>query len=225
MYSILIIEDDLCLGKSLQTLFTKRNCTAKLCTNISNSYKFLEKKNPDLVIADRVLPDGDGIEIVEYLKDYSYKTKVLMLSKKSEVENRVEGLANGADDYLAKPFSSKELILRVDSLLNKDKLSSIEFIEIGNLKLFYTNGNFMIEKISIPIRKREIDLLHCLMIHHGQVVSRHQLINWVWGCNSNLPTLSTIDVYITRLREKLGPHKKYLKTVRGFGYQLKLPAD
>jgi len=225
MYSILIIEDDPCLGKSLQNLFSKRNCTTKLCTDISGSYKFLEDKNPDLVIADRVLPDGDGIEVVEYLKDYSYKTKILMLSKKSEVENRVEGLSNGADDYLAKPFSSKELMLRVDSLLNKDKLSSIDSIQIGQFKLLYNKGIFLIQDVNNPIRKRESDLLHCLMIHNGQVVSRQQMINWVWGCNTNIPTRSAIDVYVTRLREKLGPHKKYLRTVRGFGYQLKLPVN
>jgi DNA-binding response OmpR family regulator len=222
MHSILIIEDDPCLGKSLQKLFSQKNCLTKLCTNIDSSYQYLEQKNPDLVITDRILPDGDGIEIVEYLKDYSYKTKVLMLSQKCSVENRVEGLKNGADDYLSKPFSSQELILRVTSLLQKNKLNSNQSIQIGPIKLFYEKGQIQVDNETHKIRKKESDLLYCLMVHHKQVVTRQQIIDWIWGCTDNIPTRSAIDVYIKRVRDKLGIHKKNLKTIRGYGYQLKL---
>lgn len=223
MHSILIIEDDPCLGESLTNLFSDKKYSTTICTNADSTYKFLETKNPDLVIADRVLPDGDGLEIVEFLRDYSYKTKVLMLSEKCLVENRVEGLQNGADDYLSKPFSSQELLLRVNSLLCKIKQPSQNFIEVGALKLFYEKGQLEINKKIKKIRKKETDLLYCLLAHHGQVVTRQQMTDWIWGCSNDIPTRAAIDVYVKRIRTTLGEYRKYLKTIRSYGYQLKLP--
>lgn len=225
MHSILIIEDDPCLGQTLAKLFTDKTYQTTICTNINSSYKFLEVNNPDLVIADRLLPDGDGIEIVEFLKDCSYKTKVLMLSSKCDVENRVEGLQIGADDYLNKPFSSQELLLRVNSLLCKTKNTPQNFIEIGDMKLFYDKGQLEINNENKKIRKKEAELLHCLFIHHGQVVTRQQLTDWIWGCSNEIPTRAAIDVYVKRIRTTLGKYRKYLQTVRGYGYRLKLPVN
>ena len=170
-------------------------------------------------------PDGDGIEIVEFLKDYSYKTKVLMLSTKCDVENRVEGLENGADDYLSKPFSSNELLLRANSLLYKTKNSPQKFIEIGALKLFYKKGQLEISGQNKKIRKKENELLHCLLVHHGQVVTRQQILDWIWGCSNEIPTRAAVDVYVKRIRATMGEYRKYLTTVRGYGYRLKLPVN
>lgn len=221
MHSILIIEDDPCLGSTLQSLLNSSHCKTTVCQSVSETYQYLETNNPELVIADRLLPDGDGLEIVDYLKNYSFKTKVLMLSQKSDVENRIEGLKNGADDYLAKPFSTKELELRICSLLNKNKFTENESLKIGNLEFFPQKGTINLNSETLKLRKKESDLLHCLISHKNQVVTRQQIIDWIWGCTEEIPTRSAIDVYIKRIRDKMGEYGKSIRTVRGFGYMFK----
>lgn len=221
MHSILIIEDDLSLGKTLKNLLSNKQCKTTVCRSVDQSYQYLETNNPELVIADRLLPDGDGIEIVDFLKNYSYRTKVLMLSKKCDVENRIEGFKNGADDYLAKPFSSQELKLRIDSLLNKNKFSKNNSIRSGDIEFFPKDGKIVVGLNVTKLRKKESDLFHCLISHQNQVVSRQQIIDWVWGCSDEIPTRSAIDVYIKRIRDKVGINKINIKTIRGFGYMFK----
>jgi DNA-binding response OmpR family regulator len=224
MKSILILEDDLSLAKTLSNILLKDIHLVKVAHSLEKAYSYLEKNNPDLVIADRVLPDGDGIELVKFLHNSSFKTKILILSTKNEIKNRVEGLQGGADDYLSKPFSTTELLLRVNSLLNKKKITSTNCLKFGPIKLHADDGIVELGGKKIKLRKKESEILNCLFTHQNQVVSRQKITNWAWGCSSEIPSHATIDVYIRRLRIILAKHAPIIQTVRGFGYKAILPA-
>lgn len=225
MSEILILEDDLTLAQTIAQLLDNCGLNTKICKHITSAYEYLKTHQPDLAIIDRVLPDGDGLEIAEYLKETSFKTKVLILSQKSETISRVEGFKKGADDYLAKPFSSQELKLRVESLTNKTKHHQRQSMVIDSIKIYPNESLIEIDHQPKKLRKKEIQVLQCLITHHDQVVTRGQLESWLWGCKEEIPTRTALDVYIKRVRQHLGKHQEQLTTVRGFGYQFKTKAD
>lgn len=225
MSEILIIEDDLVLAQTIGQLLDNSGMTTKICRRINSAYDYLKHHQPDIAIVDRVLPDGDGLEIAEYLKETSFKTKVLILSQKSETISRVEGLSNGADDYLAKPFASQELKLRIESLTNKTKHHQRQSLVVDSIKIYPNESLLEIDHQPKKLRKKEIQVLQCLITHHDQVVTRAQLENWLWGCKEETPTRTALDVYIKRVRQHLGKYQTRLTTVRGFGYQFKTLAN
>lgn len=225
MSEILIIEDDLSLAQTIARLLDNCGLKTRVCRRISSAYEYLKTHQPDIAIIDRVLPDGDGVEIAEYLKDTSFKTKVLILSQKSETISRVEGFKKGADDYLAKPFSSQELKLRVESLTNKTKHHQRQSMIIDSIKIYPNESLIEIDHEPKKLRKKEIQVLQCLITHRDQVVTRGQLESWLWGCKEEVPTRTALDVYIKRVRHHLGKHQEQLTTVRGFGYQFKTRAN
>lgn len=220
MSKILIVEDDLMLAQTLSQLLGSCKFEIQICKRLSSAYQYLDQNQPEVVIIDRVLPDGDGLELVEFLHDHSYKTKILVLSQKAETISRVEGLKSGADDYLAKPFASQELKLRVNSLIQKTKCHKRQILNLGQIKIFPDDNLIEIGQQIKKLRKKEIQLLACLGSHQGQVVTRRQLENWLWGCQEEIPTRTALDVYIKRVRQHLGEYQIWLRTIRGSGYQL-----
>lgn len=220
MSKILIVEDDLMLAQTLGQLLSSCQFEIQICRRLNSAYRYLDQNQPEVVLVDRVLPDGDGLELVEFLHDHSYKTKVLVLSQKAETISRVEGLKRGADDYLAKPFASQELKLRVNSLIQKTKCHQRQVVNLGQIKIFPDDNLIEIGKQTKKLRRKEIQLLACLGSHHGQVVTRKQLENWLWGCKEDIPTRTALDVYVKRVRQHLGEYQVLLRTIRGSGYQL-----
>lgn len=218
MSEILVIEDDINLAQTISLLLDNCGYLTQICRRISSAYEYLNSHQPELVILDRVLPDGDGLEIVEYLKESSFKTKIIVLSQKSEAINRIEGLSSGADDYLTKPFSAQELKLRIQSLSNKTKRHQQQTIDFEQIKVYPNESYIEINNKVVKLRKKELQLLHCLLTHHDQVVTRGQLENWLWGCQEETPTRTALDVYIKRVRNHLGEYQNLIKTVRGYGY-------
>lgn len=223
MKTIFLVEDNASLRSSISSFLISRNINVIPCSDLDSAYLQLEKITPDLMIVDRVLPDGDGLELVEYISNVAFQIKTLILSDKKDVEDRIDGFSSGVDDYLGKPFSSKELNFRVLSLLAKNKIKSESIIELGPIKLFVDDGYVQVDSENIIVRKKELQLLQCLARHQGQVVSRDQIIDCVWGYGNEIPVASTIDVYIRRLRMLLGEYGGMIKTVRGFGYKLTPP--
>lgn len=219
MSNILILEDDLTLAQTIARLLDSCGFNTQICRRLTSAYAYLASQQPDLAIIDRVLPDGDGLEIVEYLHETSFKTKVLILSQKAETLSRVEGLTKGADDYLAKPFSAPELKLRILSLANKTKQHSRKSFAAGQVEIFPQENLIKIGQKIKKLRGKETQLLHCLLVHPNQVVTRQQLENWLWGCQEDIPTRSALDVYVKRVRRHLGEKQACLKTIRGCGYQ------
>lgn len=215
---ILIVENDLSLAKTLvEHLSAKKH----LCTTVATTAKAFEEIEQytfDLVIVDRVLDDGDGIEVVDFLHLVQPNVKVLILSSKGAVADRVKGLESGADDYLPKPFSLVELTIKVEKMLNIEKMAQPEELRMGALSIKPQSGEVLLNTVKKVMRKKECAILTYLVRHKNQVLSRERIIETVWGYSENAPTSATLDVYIRRIRMFLGEHKDFIQTVRGFGY-------
>lgn len=217
---ILIAENDLALQKMLKNYLSKKyDCVSS--GTIDQTLKILEKDKIELIVLDRLLDDGDSISILDYLDEVFFRTKVICLSHKDKVADRVEGLKAGADDYLPKPFAINELLIRIERLLQKEKIQNSNVITFNNIKLFPHKAVVEINKKTIFLRRRESQLLSCLMIHRGQVVSRKTLIKYIWSGEDYIPEQSTLDVYVRRLRIALGKYGELVVTVRGLGYLIK----
>lgn len=218
MKHILIVENDSTLAQTLATHLQTKKYFCTVCDSVETAITELESFSYDLVILDRILSDGDGIVVAEFISDFAYQTKVLILSEMSQIQERIKGLEHGADDYLAKPFSISELALKIKKLLNTQKIRTFEQLTLGPLNIIPETGEISVHNKKIYIRKKEIQLLACLIRYKNQVVSREKIIDIVWAGSYDLPTQSTLDVYIRRIRVSLGEYKNYIKTVRGFGY-------
>ncbi|MFT5469239.1 MAG: two-component system phosphate regulon response regulator PhoB [Verrucomicrobiales bacterium] len=175
---------------------------------------------PDLILLDLMLPEMDGFAVLHHLKD-SRKTAgipIIMLTAKGTQDERIEGLAMGADDYVSKPFSPKELVLRVKAVLRRTSADS-GMMTHGPLKLDKNKLMLMINGAEIELTATEFKLLLCLMESPGESVGRSDLLQRVWGYGDHIQT-RTLDTHVKRLREKLGDEGDQIETVRGVGYRL-----
>ncbi len=218
MKKILILEDDQQLQKLLQNAFKYLyDCT--LAGTLSAAYAALDTTAFDLVVIDRRLPDGDGLEVIEYLHDTAYQTKIVALSSRGELQDRLAGLEGGADEYLAKPFSLAELKIKIEKLLKVDKKIEQSIIKSGNITFCSETGVVTFGNKEINLRRREAEILHCLLRYKNQVVTREMIMDDVWASEDSYPSATTLDVYIRRLRVLLEDYSKLITTIRGFGYK------
>ena len=183
--------------------------------------KLLREKKVDLVVLDRMLPDGDGLDLCRKIRE-RYEIPVLMLSALGEVEDRVEGLNSGADDYLPKPFQFAELIARVRALLRRPntgpKKSPDKEINSGELRILPQQRRVYQSGEEVELTPKEFELLHFLVIQKGRVYSKDDLVSHLWGSDFDGFT-NTVEVHISALRQKLGDEKRrMIRTVRGVGY-------
>ncbi len=177
----------------------------------------------DLIILDRMLPKKSGMQIIQSLRKKDNKTPILMLTAKTQVNDRVQGLNAGADDYLGKPFAFSELLARIKALTRRRDQEIKSILKIDDLQVNTSNYEVKRGKKQIKLSKKEYVLLEFLIRHKGQVVTKEQIVEQAWSFDSDvLP--NTAQVYIGYLRNKIDrpfPKKKPLiKTVRGFGYKL-----
>jgi two-component system phosphate regulon response regulator PhoB len=178
---------------------------------------------PALIILDLMLPKLSGLEICKVLKsDASTKhIPIIMLTAKAEEVDKIVGLELGADDYVTKPFSPRELVLRVNRSLRrgKDKPAGMEKLSVGELLLDHARHEVTVKGIPVELTATEFKLLALLMDRRGRVQGRDRLLNDVWGYESVIDT-RTVDTHVRRLREKLGALASYIETVRGVGYRI-----
>ncbi|MGI9243427.1 MAG: response regulator [Verrucomicrobiales bacterium] len=182
---------------------------------------------PDLIILDLMLPGRSGVQVFKELRLDS-RTKalpILMLTAKAQLDDVIAGLELGADDYLTKPFSPKEMVLRVKALLKRSKTADArsELVR-APYHLDKNNQNFFLEGKKVDLTPTEFKLLLLLVERCGQAQSREDLLREVWGYRDSTNS-RTLDTHIKRLREKIGPHASDIETVRGVGYQLSLAAE
>jgi len=179
--------------------------------------------SPSLIILDLMLPGMSGLEICKVLKGdaATRHIPVIMLTAKGEEVDKVVGLELGADDYVTKPFSPRELILRINRSLRrgKDKLPTLEKLTVGELVLDHARHEVLVKGETVDLTATEFRLLALLMERRGRVHGRDRLLNDVWGYESAIDT-RTVDTHVRRLREKLGPLANYIETVRGVGYRI-----
>lgn len=217
MKKILVVEDNEIIIKGLKYLLEQEQFEVQVCLNAQEAMNIIGKQEFDLIVLDIALPDGNGFELCEYIKQYT-DIPIIFLTAKDEEQDVVKGLDMGAEDYIIKPFRNKELISRINNVLrrfNKEN-NKIEYanIEINlDQKAVYVNGK------NVEFTKLEYKILLLLLSNVGKTVTREQILDKIWDVAGNFVNDNTLTVYIKRIRAKLGK-EDIIKTVKGIGYQV-----
>jgi len=220
---ILVVEDEAPIREMLCFVLEQNDYQPIEAEDYDSAVNLLIEPWPDLILLDWMLPGGSGIQFIKYLKREAMTRDipVMMLTARGEEEDRVRGLEVGADDYISKPFSPKELLARIKAVMRRISPMAVEeVIEIQGLSLDPSSHRVMSEKQPLEIGPTEYKLLHFFMTHPERVYSREQLLNHVWGTNVYVED-RTVDVHIRRLRKALEAtgHHRMVQTVRGTGYR------
>lgn len=218
---ILVVEDDEEIADVLRRSLRNEGYEARTAADGLQGLSAAAEFNPDLLILDLGLPGMDGIEVCRRFREQG-DVPILMLTARSEVEDRVEGLDSGADDYLVKPFERQELLARIRALLRRRPPRGSASITVGDLSLNPDTREVRRANREIELTNREFELLEYLMRNQRLVISREQLLDQVWGYDP-LAATNTIDVFISNLRRKLESNgeSRLLHTKRGAGYTIK----
>jgi two-component system, OmpR family, response regulator MprA len=223
MPTVLIVDDDLKLLKMLQRTLVYENINALTAANGQEALELVDIHRPDLIILDWMMPKIDGLQVIERLRAEHNQTFILMLTARDALENRVEGLESGADDYLVKPFAPAELVARVHALLRRAEVRpERQAVSFSGLTLDPFSHTVQLDEIPIELTPTEFELLHYFMRHPGQVLERIQILNNVWGYDFGGED-NVLEVYVGYLRKKLeaGGRPRLIQTVRGIGYVLR----
>lgn len=222
---ILVIEDELQLARHLTRSLTRHGHEAESLHDGADGLKFALFNPPDLIVLDLNLPGMDGFAVLSRLRESKCPSRVLILTARGEIENRVKGLNAGADDYLAKPFSMDELVARVEALGRRGMApNAADLLDVADLRLDVHQRQVMRSGTVIPLSPREFQVLQVLMEEPGRVFSRTELSKRVWHRDHDYDT-RTVEIFITRLRKKLdsGFDEPLIHTIRGVGYTIKPP--
>lgn len=220
-FSILVIEDDIPTLDFLKTSLLEEGYTVHTADTGIKGMEQVETHPIDLVLLDLHLPDMQGESICKRIKENFANTKVILLTAKGSIEEKVRGFGLGADDYITKPFAAEELVARIQARLRKtdteDTVLKIADLELNTKTIEVTRSGKV-----IPLAAREFKLLEYLLQNQGIVVTREMILNRVWSYTFEVES-RVVDVYIGYLREKVDKpfKKKLIKTVRGFGYTIK----
>ena len=221
--TIYIVEDEPDIRETLAYNLSQEGFKVSEFSDAESCLDKIQKKKPDLLILDLMLPGMSGLDLCKQIRtDKSLQNlAIIMLTAKGEEVDRIIGFELGADDYVTKPFSVRELILRVKVILKKqnDAVENNELVEFGPIKLNLDAHEVLINDDEIILTALEFKLLKHLIQRRGRVQTRDQLLGDVWGYSSEITT-RTVDTHIKRLREKLGTVGDYIQTVRGVGYRL-----
>ena len=220
---LLLVEDEKRLAEALAYIFKKNNYGIDLAYDGKTGQEMAETGIYDLIVLDRMLPKKEGVSVLKDLRAQGIKTPVLLLTAKDAVEDRVEGLDAGADDYLIKPFATEELLARVRALARrKNEQFTGEKLQVASLVLDPLKCEIICENEKAKLTLKESQLLELFMRNRGQVITKEQILDRVWGLDSDVE-LNNVEIYIHYLRKKLNPEKSRvrLETVRGIGYCLK----
>ena len=220
---ILIIEDEPDIRKTLEYNISREGYEVISASSLSEGREKLESASFSLLLLDLMLPDGSGLDLCRELKqDKSLSSMpVIILTAKDDEVDKVVGFELGADDYVTKPFSVRELILRVKAVLKRGERRSDNMEvqrQFGELKIDVDSHEVFVNDEQVSLTALEFKLLRQLVDRRGRVQSRDQLLSDVWGYSSDVTT-RTVDTHIKRLREKLGDMGKYVQTIRGVGYK------
>jgi two-component system phosphate regulon response regulator PhoB len=221
MERILIVDDDPDIQRLVRYNLTHAGFEVVAAETGRKALDSVQERPPDLIVLDLMLPDLDGNEVCRILRrqDNSRRIPILMLTARGDEIDRVLGFELGADDYVMKPFSPRELVLRVKSILRRMKTERSAMLRSGTIQLYPERRQCFAGDNSIVLTAKEFDLLHELMRAHGNVLTRDVLMDRVWGYHGEA-TSRTLDTHIRRLREKLGADGSRVETVRGVGYRM-----
>jgi DNA-binding response OmpR family regulator len=224
---LLIIEDELPMRTALVETLTAEGYRLQSAADGISGLELACTGTFDLILLDVMMPGLDGYAVCKELRRRGRTMPVLMLTAKGQIDDRVDGLDSGADDYLVKPFSLKELLARVRALLRRQEREqgTPELLELGSCSIDLKRACVIRNQETLPLSEKETGMLRLLAGMRGETVSREKFLDVVWGYNA-YPSTRTVDNFITGLRSKLEKdptHPRFLITVRGVGYRLELP--
>lgn len=222
-HHILIVEDEKSIRDMVYFALDSEGYEIDEAVDGKQATEKLAQKNPSLILMDWMLPDTSGLELVRRIRrdEYTRDIPVIMLTAKTEERDKVEGLDSGADDYITKPFSVKELSARIRAVLRRfESGDSDNKLSYGKLELDLDAHQVLVEGVQVEVGPTEFRLLEFFMTHPDKVYSRAQLLDYVWG-RSKFVEERTVDVHILRLRKLLKPYNCHtmVQTVRGYGYR------
>jgi two-component system response regulator RegX3 len=225
MSKILVVEDEESFRDALAFMLTKEGFEVVLAATGLEGIQQFESANPDLILLDLMLPEVAGTEVCKYVRTKS-STPIIMLTAKDTEIDKVVGLELGADDYVTKPFSTRELIARIRAVLRRggetdDQTMSGQLLEIGGVSMDLDRHELSVNGVQVSMPLREFELLELLMRNAGRVLTRGQLMDRIWGANY-VGDGKTLDVHIKRIRAKIEAdpaNPVLLSTVRGLGYR------
>lgn len=232
--NILIVDDESSIVTLIQYNLEQAGFQTAAAFDGEEALQKVLSEKPDLIILDWMLPKLDGMEVCKQLRQQKIMTPILMLTAKDEEVDKVLGLELGADDYMTKPFSPRELIARVKAILRRqqflsehqgEEVQESDFLQVGDVKIYQNLYEAYYKDQLLELTPKEFELLLYLMKNKGRVLSRDQLLNAVWNYDFAGDT-RIVDVHISHLREKIEENTKkphYIKTIRGIGYKFEEP--
>ena len=225
--NILIIEDEYSLADAVAETLKGEKFNVCIKTNGEDGEDAALTENYDLILLDVMLPKKNGFEILRYLRQEKIKTPIIMLTAKSEIDDKLNGLEHGADDYITKPFSMRELMARIKAVLKRtNNIENTDCLKFGDISLDLKNAKLKSSNNEIQISGKELELLEQLLLNKNQISSRENLLERIWGYESDTE-YNNLEVYITFIRRKLKlvDSKVNIKAVRGIGYKLEEKND
>ncbi len=230
---ILVIEDEPDINKTISYNLLTEGFEPISVYNLLEADDWIQSNSPDLILLDLMLPDGSGLDFCKRIKSKNKfnNIPIIILTAKDDEVDKVVGFELGADDYVTKPFSVRELILRIKAILKRktitphsENVDSNESKEFGKLKIDADSHEVFIDNNEIILTALEFKLLKHLVDRRGRVQTRDQLLSDVWGYSAQITT-RTVDTHVKRLREKLGIMGKHVETIRGVGYRFSRTPD
>lgn len=219
MFNILVVEDDKNLRKLITTYLQINKYNTYEATNGEEALNVLDQSYIDLIVSDIMMPKMDGYELIKSLREAKYDVPILIITAKSEIEDKKEGFLLGADDYMVKPIDIEEMLLRIQVLLRRSKSASEKKIQIGDLLLNYNQLSVIKKDKVYNLAQKEFYLLYKMLSTPNTIFTRQELIEEVWGLESD-SDYRTVDVHIKRIREKMKDVDEFeIVTIRGIGYK------
>ena len=219
MFNILVVEDDKNLRKLITTYLQRNKYNTYEATNGEEALNVLDQSYIDLIVSDIMMPKMDGYELIKSLREAKYDVPILIITAKSEIEDKKEGFLLGADDYMVKPIDIEEMLLRIQVLLRRSKSASEKKIQIGDLLLNYNQLSVIKKDKVYNLAQKEFYLLYKLLSTPNTIFTRQELIEEVWGLEND-SDYRTVDVHIKRIREKMKDVDEFeIVTIRGIGYK------
>ena len=228
MTKVLIVEDEISFSDALAYLLKKESYEVEVAVNGAEAIERFQTFNPDLILLDLMIPEVSGTEVCRVIRSTSQVPIIMLTAKDSEID-KVVGLELGADDYVTKPYSSRELLARMKAVMRRNSgdnaaLEEGALLTAGSVRMDLDKHQVTVNSVAITFPLKEFELLEFLMRNSGRVLTRSQLIDRVWG-NDYFGDTKTLDVHIKRLRAKIEEdpaNPKIIHTIRGLGYKLEI---
>ena len=222
---VLVVEDEKQIADFVKKGLTEQGFLVEHCANGDDAMALMYAQAYDAVVLDIMLPGRDGLSILKQFRKKGHTTPVILLTARSELDERIEGLNTGADDYLTKPFYVEELVARLHAVIRRSSEDQMSLLQAGGVTVNVITREVTVDSAPVKLTSREFSLLEYLMRNPGRVYTRTQMLEHVWGYDFD-PNTNLVDVHIQRLRKKVSPDKEnpLIETIRGVGYRVRKDA-